>query len=316
MSHRSKREVAPATPQALSPAVPWSRGAVKPGFAFPPSGEAMALPPVTGQHHRAEYYFVRFPIWSLDGPRQSIYIQRSIRASLSGYVSLLQNGQTSLPVSDSPKGPDFAASGSKDKTVINIDDGDVVRTEKRLSWMPDEDVRLVSAWLFHSNEPINGNGKKNDQYWGDVHVDYNNTTPPNRKRKVKHLRDRWQKIKRWVGFFCGSWKKATTIYVSGQSDDQLREKALQFYLDDYKEGPFTVMHCWKIMKDEPKWLAILDQHKNSNKRKLDDGGIGDNMKKPEDASEKERPIGTKEAKKQCMGKGKKIRRRTLDWMRR
>ena len=51
----------------------------------------------------------------------------------------------------------------------------------------------------------------------------------------------------------GSWKKATSIYASGQSDDQLRKKALQFYLDDYKKGPFTVMHCWKIMKDEPKW---------------------------------------------------------------
>lgn len=105
--------------------------------------------------------------------------------------------------------------------------------------------------------------------------------------------------------FCGSWKKATSIYVSGQSDDQLREMALQFYLDDYKEGPFTVMHCWKIMKDEPKWLAILDELENSNKRKLDDeGGVGDNMKKPEDTCEKERPIRTKEAKKQRMGKGK------------
>ena len=58
------------------------------------------------------------------------------------------------------------------------------------------------------------------------------------------------------------------------------------------------------MKDEPKWLAILDEVESSNKTKLDDdGGVEDNMKKPED-SEKERPIGTKEAKKQCLGKGK------------
>ncbi|RLM73120.1 uncharacterized protein C2845_PM15G04770 [Panicum miliaceum] len=255
------------------------------------------------------------PVPTPDGQGSQYTSNDPLESSLRGYVSILQNGQTSLPVSDSPKGSDFAALGSKDKTDINIDDGDVVRTEKRLLWMPDEDVRLVSAWLFHSNDPINGNGKKNDQYWGDVHADYNNTTPPNRKRKVKHLRDRWQKIKRWVGFFCGSWKKATSIYVSGQSDDQLREKTLQFYLDDYKEGPFIVMHCWKIMKDEPRWLAILDEHENSNKRKLDDGGVGDNMKRPEDTSEKERPIGTKEAKKQRMGKGK-TRRRTLDWMRR
>ena len=44
MSHRSKREIAPPTPQALPPSVPWWGGAVKPGVAFPPSGEAMAVP--------------------------------------------------------------------------------------------------------------------------------------------------------------------------------------------------------------------------------------------------------------------------------
>jgi hypothetical protein len=122
---------------------------------------------------------------------------------------------------------------------------------------------------------------------------------------VKHLRDRWQKIKRWVGFFCGSWKKATSVFSSGQSEDQLRKMALQFYLDDYKEGPFTVMHCWKILKDEPKWIAIKDDLENSNKRKLDDeGGLGDSMEEPEDASEMARLIGTKAAKKQRMGKGK------------
>jgi hypothetical protein len=81
-------------------------------------------------------------------------------------------------------------------------------------------------------------------YWGDVHELYNETTPKSRKREVKHLKDRWQKIKRWVGFFCASWKKATSIYLSGYLDDQLRDMAKQFYLDDYpKEGPFTVEHC-------------------------------------------------------------------------
>ncbi|CAN6349376.1 unnamed protein product [Urochloa humidicola] len=311
MSHRSKREVAPATPQALPPGVPLWGGAAKPGVAFPLSGEAMALrpgwwtAPPPASTFVSPYGSWMGPVPTPDGQGSQYTSNDPLERSLCGYVSLLQNGQTSLTVSHSPKGPKFAASDSKDKTVIDIDDGDMVRTEKRLSWMPDEDVRLVSAWLFHSNDPINGNGKKNDHYWGDVHTDFNKTTPRNRNRKVKHLRDRWQKIKRWVGFFCGSWKKATSIYVSGQSDDQLREKALQFYLDDYKEGPFTVMHCWQIMKDEPKWLAILDDIENSNKRKLDDdGAVRDNMRRPEDISEKERPIGTKEAKKQRMGKGK------------
>jgi hypothetical protein len=32
------------------------------------------------------------------------------------------------------------------------------------------------------------------------------------------------------------------------------------------------MHSWKVLKDEPKWIAIKDDLENSNKRKLDDEG--------------------------------------------
>lgn len=160
----------------------------------------------------------------------------------------------------------------------------------------------MSAWLYHSNDPINGNGKKNESYWGDVVELYNSTTPINRKREVKHLKDRWQRIKRWVGFFCASWKKAALVYTSGYSDDQLRDFANQFYVDDYpNEGPFTVLHCWKVLRDEPKWHAVLEELEKPHKRSLDDGSDTLSQK---DIGEKERPIGRNEAKKQRNGKGK------------
>uniref|UniRef100_A0A0A9DF15 No apical meristem-associated C-terminal domain-containing protein n=1 Tax=Arundo donax TaxID=35708 RepID=A0A0A9DF15_ARUDO len=196
-----------------------------------------------------------------------------------------------------------AASCSNAKPVIDIDDGDDVRTEKRLSWKPEEDLRLVSAWLNYSNDP-SGKGKKTDQYWGDLLACYNSTTPTKRQRKAKHLKDRFQKIKRSVIFFCCSWKKAASICASRESDEQL-SKALEFYLEDYKEGPFTHMHCWKVLRDEPKWLAVLEELEKSNKRKLEDEEeVGNSTLMPEDTGEKEHPIGTKEAKKQCNGKGK------------
>jgi len=122
---------------------------------------------------------------------------------------------------------------------------------------------------------------------------------------VKHLKDRWTKIKRWVAFFCGSWKKATSIYLSGYSDEQLKDMAKQFYLDDYKEGPFTVEHCWKILRDEPKWHAVLEELENPNKRSLDgeDEAIG-TSRTPEAVGELERPMGTQQAKKKRNGKGR------------
>lgn len=104
-----------------------------------------------------------------------------------------------------------------------------------------------------------------------------------------------------MGFFCACWKKATSIYLSGYSDDQLKDMAKQFYFDDYpKEGPFTVEHCWKILRDEPKWLAVLEELEKPNKRSLDEDEATDIS----GVGEKERPIGTKQAKKQRNGKGR------------
>ena len=108
-----------------------------------------------------------------------------------------------------------------------------------------------------------------------------------------------------MAFFCGSWKKATSIYLSGYSDEQLKDMAKQFYLDDYKEGPFTVEHCWKILRDEPKWHAVLEELENPNKRSLDgeDEAIG-TSRTPEAVGELERPMGTQQAKKKRNGKGR------------
>ncbi|KAF0935982.1 hypothetical protein E2562_037745 [Oryza meyeriana var. granulata] len=143
-----------------------------------------------------------------------------------GFLSFLQSGQQHVtfpppwplvaPATDS--GTQHAKSRSKSKPVINIDDGDDVRTAKRLTWEADADLRMVSAWLFHSNDPINGN----------------------------------------------------------------------------------VYHCWKVLRDKPKWHAILEDLEKSNKRALDGG---DTMAQ-EDIGEKERPMGRNEAKKQRNGKGK------------
>ncbi|WVZ79188.1 hypothetical protein U9M48_026796 [Paspalum notatum var. saurae] len=227
----------------------------------------------------------------------------------SGFLSFPPNGHAYFappwPPQPFPDPMAHAALGSKGKPVINNGDDDDVRTEKRLSWKPEEDLRLVSAWLDYSNDPVSGNGKKNEQYWGDVLAYYNSTTSTKRKRKVKHLKDRFQKIKRWVGFFCWSLKKAASIDASEQSDDQLIEKAMQLYFDDYKEGPFVVLHCWKALRDEPKWHALLEDLEKSNKRKLgDEGEVGNNTPTPEDTRETGHTIVTKEAKKHCNGKGK------------
>lgn len=159
----------------------------------------------------------------------------------------------------------------------------------------------MSAWLNNSNDPINGNCKKTDRYWRDVTNEYNSTTPNNRRRTSKQLKDHFQKIKKKVGWFCSSWKEATSIYTSGQSDDQLMDKAQKFY-EQYKDGPFTLKHCWLLLRDEPKWQAILEDTMMPNKRKLDEGEMVEHILAP--AQSDDRPIGNKKAKAERNNKGK------------
>uniref|UniRef100_A0A0A8Y1L6 Myb-like domain-containing protein n=1 Tax=Arundo donax TaxID=35708 RepID=A0A0A8Y1L6_ARUDO len=48
---------------------------------------------------------------------------------------------------------------------IDVDSNDeVIRTEKRILWTPEEDLRLMSAWLNNSMDPISGADKRNEQY--------------------------------------------------------------------------------------------------------------------------------------------------------
>ncbi|KAG2598878.1 hypothetical protein PVAP13_5KG384835 [Panicum virgatum] len=74
-----------------------------------------------------------------------------------------KESQLAPPKNDS--GNKNAKKRLKDKTLINLDDGNDGRTAKRLVFESEEDVRLVSALLIHSNNPINGNCKKNESKW-------------------------------------------------------------------------------------------------------------------------------------------------------
>ncbi|RLM93696.1 hypothetical protein C2845_PM08G10760 [Panicum miliaceum] len=77
----------------------------------------------------------------------------SLECQPDGFQRLLQNGLISYPATQSNPITERASSSSKGKIIIDIDDGEEVRKEKRLSWMPDEDVQLVPKkvavrWLW------------------------------------------------------------------------------------------------------------------------------------------------------------------------
>ncbi|XP_047086517.1 proline-rich receptor-like protein kinase PERK1 isoform X2 [Lolium rigidum] len=89
---------------------------------------------------------------------------------------------------NTPSHTEVMGNGTSSQPITVGDDtsgGNCKRTEKRLPWTKEEDLRLVSAWLNNSNDPIQSNYKKNEQYWKEVTAVYNSTTPKNRERLLK-----------------------------------------------------------------------------------------------------------------------------------
>ncbi|EEE51406.1 hypothetical protein OsJ_32475 [Oryza sativa Japonica Group] len=224
MSCRSKRQVAPRPPPpSSSPPPPPPSGSTTASGCFDAASSAFfqastaMAPPLGGQPG----------LWNGSLPHTNSFDPASSDCGMDihppgGFLSMLQSGQQPLvpphvlfPATWPPMPP--MAPTTNSGTIINLDDGDDVRTAKRLTWASDEDLRL-------------------------------------------------------------------------------------FYVDDYpNEGPFTVLHCWKVLRDEPKWHAVLEELEKPHKRSLDDGSDTLSQK---DIGEKERPMGRNEAKKQRNGKGK------------
>jgi hypothetical protein len=153
----------------------------------------------------------------------------------------------------------------------------------------------ISAWLNNSIDPIDGIGKKGDVYWKQVTKEYNDNTPVDRRRKPVHCKDHWGKMNRKIVVFNGIWCRLKDVYVSGQSDDQLMDKAHDMYKSEMKQS-FTHVNLWREVSNQPKWNRMYTEESTSqNKDPI-------NL----DFEKEKRPEGQKVAKAKRSGKGKDI----------
>ncbi|PVH34735.1 hypothetical protein PAHAL_7G019400 [Panicum hallii] len=177
------------------------------------------------------------------------------------------------------------------------------RTEKRIFWSQEEDVRMISSWLLNSTDPTCGADRKNEQYWSDVEVTYNETTPSHRARNAKQIKDRFHKVNRWTDLFHSAWLKARMIYTSGYNDLMWIEKAHVFYIEDNKKlnlGPFVLMEVWNTVKNEAKWITYNNGLKAARKRKgpgNEKEGEAEDHTDVDELDDQPRPMGQKLAKK-------------------
>jgi hypothetical protein len=95
---------------------------------------------------------------------------------------------------------------------------------------------------------MESNYRKNNQYWKCVADIFNSTTPKDRVRQVKQIKDHFLRIKKRVQWFGGNWKEANALWASGESEADVEAKAMKSYEEDHKkDGPFMFKHCWEVL---------------------------------------------------------------------
>ncbi|TVU48862.1 hypothetical protein EJB05_00143 [Eragrostis curvula] len=163
---------------------------------------------------------------------------------------------------------------------------------------PDEDVNLVKSWLEISLDPITSNAQKKDGLWMKILQRYNLRRESYPERTLRSLQSRWDIIKAEVGKFASVYADVIRENPSGMSDAAKTTHATTIFAGIYKHS-FSYMHCWEIMKDEPKWQDPKSRA-FANAARGDGFGedrtnLGDDNSVPTESGEK-RPMGRDRAK--------------------
>ncbi|XP_052156462.1 glutathione S-transferase T3-like [Oryza glaberrima] len=181
----------------------------------------------------------------------------------------------------------------------------VAADPKRRYYTHEEDIRLVSAWLENSTDPVEGVNRKGETYWTKVTEVYNQTTPPDKQRDAACLKSHWHKTSRKVALFNGCYIQLRDNKVSGRSDEQLMEEALQLYISRSNGKHFKFVHWWRAVCDSPKWNVHAKSYGNGARKFTPDLNMN------AAPTPQQRPMGVKRAKK-AMGLTPEVAQATME----
>jgi hypothetical protein len=128
---------------------------------------------------------------------------------------------------------------------------------------------------------------------------FNKHAPADRQRDVNQLKIHWTRLKTVTNNFNGCWSAVSKMHTSGYSDDQLMDEAQKMHANGNNGKPFTLVHWWKTLKNEPKFCAQISQ---MDKEKGQSHTI--DITKDRDLLPSQPPIGRDAVKAQRNGKRK------------
>ncbi|XP_025815768.1 glutathione S-transferase T3-like [Panicum hallii] len=124
---------------------------------------------------------------------------------------------------------------------------------------PEEDVNLTKWWLNISTDPVVNTGQRKEGFWLRIMKGYNSSREVYPERSQKSLTTRWDYIKECCTKFSEFYSCVLRLNPSGMSDADKTTEAMARYAAALQK-PFTQMHSWKLLKDEPKWEACIGAH--------------------------------------------------------
>ncbi|WVZ79761.1 hypothetical protein U9M48_027302 [Paspalum notatum var. saurae] len=133
------------------------------------------------------------------------------------------------------------------------DNSDEEKKGGRMNWTEEENLKLVSAWLHNSVDAVKGNSQKGQDFWKKIVAEFNINVATDRRRSVSQCKTHYTKTNKIVVHFNGCWIRMKQARGSGESDDQVMEKAHALYKREADQKPFTLVYWWKAVKDQPKW---------------------------------------------------------------
>ncbi|XP_050249138.1 glutathione S-transferase T3-like [Quercus robur] len=130
--------------------------------------------------------------------------------------------------------------------------------QRGINFTIDEDIKLVSAWLNVSLDAVTSTDKKHTTFWERIWSTFHNDKKFNRTKDS--LNSRWSTIQKETNKFCGCLAQIENWNESGKTEHDKIEDAKTMYQVNCKNA-FQLEHCWRILRNEAKWLVLRDSLK-------------------------------------------------------
>ncbi|KAK1421396.1 hypothetical protein QVD17_23698 [Tagetes erecta] len=161
-----------------------------------------------------------------------------------------------------------------------------------------EDELLVASYLNHSLDAIQGTDQKHSQFCERIFEYFQQHKETTTERSTKSLSNRWSCIQKATNSFCSCLAQVEQLNQSGITEQDKIDKAKIMYQSKEK-CIFLFEHCWKLLKNQPKWISRNNVPKQRKKMVPSPTTTPSSMQNEteNEVIELDRPIGRKAAKR-------------------